>query len=84
MKGIQNKIIVSQKAFIIHIYGLHHNKGKLSNIFWLYNFLNRFQCGLPWLHDKYPDGHRDIGLSDFVHRPKAQYLCELYTIVRTL
>jgi hypothetical protein len=30
MKGIQNKIIISQKAFIIHIYGLHHYKGKLS------------------------------------------------------
>jgi hypothetical protein len=30
MKGIQNKIIVSQKAFIIHIYGLHNYKRKLS------------------------------------------------------
>jgi hypothetical protein len=30
MKCIQNKIIISQKAFIIHIYGLHHYKGKLS------------------------------------------------------
>jgi hypothetical protein len=29
MKGIQNKIIISQKAFIIHIYGLHHCIGKL-------------------------------------------------------
>jgi hypothetical protein len=33
MKGIQNKIIVSQNAFIIHIYGLHHQKGKLANAF---------------------------------------------------
>jgi tRNA(Phe) wybutosine-synthesizing methylase Tyw3 len=33
MKGIQNKISVSQKAFIIHIYGLHHYKGKLSKFF---------------------------------------------------
>jgi hypothetical protein len=29
MKGIQNKIIVSQKAFITHIYKQHHYKGKL-------------------------------------------------------
>jgi hypothetical protein len=28
--------------------------------------------------------HRDIGFSDFVHRPETQYLCVLYTIVRTL
>jgi hypothetical protein len=33
MKGIQNKIIISQKACIIHIYGLHHYKGKLSKFF---------------------------------------------------
>jgi hypothetical protein len=33
MKGIQNKIIISQKAFIIHIYELHHYKGKLSKFF---------------------------------------------------
>jgi hypothetical protein len=32
-KGIQNKIIISQKAFIIHIYELHHYKGKLSKFF---------------------------------------------------
>jgi hypothetical protein len=30
MRGIQNKIIISQKAFIIYIYRLHHYKGKLS------------------------------------------------------
>jgi hypothetical protein len=30
MKGIQNKIIISQKAFITYICGLHHYKGKLS------------------------------------------------------
>jgi hypothetical protein len=33
MKGIQNKIIISQKAFITHIYGLHHYKAKSSKIF---------------------------------------------------
>jgi hypothetical protein len=33
MKGIQNKIIMSQKAFLARIYGLHHYKGKLSNFF---------------------------------------------------
>jgi hypothetical protein len=33
MKGIQNKIIISQKAFIIHIFGLHHYKEKLSELF---------------------------------------------------
>jgi hypothetical protein len=33
MKGIQNKIIISQKAFIIHIPGSHHYKGKLSKFF---------------------------------------------------
>jgi hypothetical protein len=26
---IQNKIVISQRAFITHIYGLHHYKGKL-------------------------------------------------------
>jgi hypothetical protein len=33
MKGIQNKIIIFQKAFIIHIYGLRYYKGKLTNFF---------------------------------------------------
>jgi hypothetical protein len=33
MKGIQNKIIISQKAFNIHIYGLHHCKEKVSAFF---------------------------------------------------
>jgi hypothetical protein len=33
MKGIKNKIIISQKPCIIHIYGLHHYKGKLSKFF---------------------------------------------------
>jgi hypothetical protein len=33
MKVIQNKIIISQKAFIIYIYGLHHYKGKPSKLF---------------------------------------------------
>jgi hypothetical protein len=33
MEGIQNKIMISQKAFIIHIYGLRHHKGKLSKFF---------------------------------------------------
>jgi hypothetical protein len=31
MKDAQNKIITSQKAFVIHIYGLHHYKRELSN-----------------------------------------------------
>jgi hypothetical protein len=30
MKGIQNKIIISHKAFIIHIYEIRHYKGELS------------------------------------------------------
>jgi hypothetical protein len=33
MKGIQNKIIISQKVFIIQIYELHHYKMKLSKFF---------------------------------------------------
>jgi hypothetical protein len=33
MKGIQNKIIISQEAFVIHIYGLLCYKGKLSEFF---------------------------------------------------
>jgi hypothetical protein len=33
MKGIQNKVIISQKAFIIHIYELHNYKRKLSKVF---------------------------------------------------
>jgi hypothetical protein len=36
VKGIQNKIIISKKAFIIHIYGLHHYNGKLSKFFFEY------------------------------------------------
>jgi hypothetical protein len=32
-KGIQNKIVISQKAFIIHNYGLHQYKRKLSKFF---------------------------------------------------
>jgi hypothetical protein len=34
MKGIQNKIIISQKTIVIHIYGLHHCKG----IIWKLSF----------------------------------------------
>jgi hypothetical protein len=30
MKGINNNIILSQKAYTVHIYGLHHYKAKLS------------------------------------------------------
>jgi hypothetical protein len=30
MKDIQNEIIIANNTFIIHIYGLHHYKGKLS------------------------------------------------------
>jgi hypothetical protein len=33
MKGIQNKIIISQKACIVPICGLHHYKGKLLQFF---------------------------------------------------
>jgi hypothetical protein len=33
MKGTQNKVIISQKEFIIHIYGLHHYKGNLTESF---------------------------------------------------
>jgi hypothetical protein len=33
VKGIQNKTIIYQKAFIIHIYWLHHYKEKLSKFF---------------------------------------------------
>jgi hypothetical protein len=33
MKGIQNKIIIYQKAFIIHIYGLPHYKGNYQSFF---------------------------------------------------
>jgi hypothetical protein len=38
MKGIQNKIIIYKKAFIIHILGYTITKGK--SFFWVYNFLN--------------------------------------------
>jgi hypothetical protein len=31
MKGIQNKIIISEKVFIRHVYRLRHYKWKLSN-----------------------------------------------------
>jgi hypothetical protein len=36
MKDIQNEIIISQKEFIIHINGLHHNKRKLQKFFSAY------------------------------------------------
>jgi hypothetical protein len=51
MKDIQNKIIISQETFM----GYTITKGNYhSSSFWVYNFLNIFQCGLPWWHDKYP------------------------------
>jgi hypothetical protein len=58
MKGIQNKIIVSQKAFIIDNYGLHHYKGKPSKF--LFEYIN---LSVNWC-DKYSD---DI-------RPRSRYL----------
>jgi hypothetical protein len=33
MNGTQNKIIISQIEFIIHIYGLHHCNGNPSEFF---------------------------------------------------
>jgi hypothetical protein len=33
MKGTKNKIIISQNAFTIYIYGLHHYKWKLLPFF---------------------------------------------------
>jgi hypothetical protein len=46
MKGIQNKIIISQKAFIIHICVLHHYKGKLQCFFYEYiTFLINLNVG---------------------------------------
>jgi hypothetical protein len=33
MKSIRNKLIISQKEFIIHIYDLHNYKGKLTKFF---------------------------------------------------
>jgi hypothetical protein len=32
--------------------------GNYQSFFWVYNFLNKFQCGLPWWHGKYPDNIR--------------------------
>jgi hypothetical protein len=29
-------------------------KGNYQSFYLVYNFLNKFQCGLPWWHDKYP------------------------------
>jgi hypothetical protein len=56
MKGIQNKIIISQKAFIYTFMGYTTTKGNYQSFFLnIYNFLSKFQCGLPWWHDKYPD-----------------------------
>jgi hypothetical protein len=50
MKCIQNKIITSQKAFIIHIYGLHHYKGKLLKFFSEYiTFSINFNVGFQVL-----------------------------------
>jgi hypothetical protein len=46
MKGIQNKIFVSQKAFNIHIYVFHHYKRKLSTFFSEYvTFSVNFKVG---------------------------------------
>jgi hypothetical protein len=36
MRGIQNKTIISHKAFIIHVYGLYHYKGKVSKFLSVY------------------------------------------------
>jgi hypothetical protein len=44
--GIQNKIIISQKSFIIHTYELHHYKKKLSKFFFeCINFSINFNVG---------------------------------------
>jgi hypothetical protein len=59
MKDIQNKIIISQKAFIIHIHWLHCYKGKLSEFFSEYvTFsVNISVCSLGGM-TKYPDDVR--------------------------
>jgi hypothetical protein len=33
-------------------------KGSYQSFSWVYNVLNKFLCGLPWWHDKYPDDIR--------------------------
>jgi hypothetical protein len=45
MKGMQNEIIIYQKAFVIHFYGLRHNKGKLSILSEYIAFSIRFNVG---------------------------------------
>jgi hypothetical protein len=46
MRGIQNKIIISQKPFFTHIYGLRNYKGKLSKFFSAYiTFSINFSVG---------------------------------------
>jgi hypothetical protein len=55
MKGIQNKIIIYQKAFIMHIYGLHHYKRKLPFFSEFITFSINFKMVSHWWHDNYPD-----------------------------
>jgi hypothetical protein len=57
-KASKIKILYLRKHLLYTFMGLHHYKGKLSSFFWVYNILSKFQCLLPWWHDKYPDDIR--------------------------
>jgi hypothetical protein len=53
------KYLYLRKNLLYTFMGYTITKGNYESfLFWVYNFLNKFQYGLPWCHDKYPDDIR--------------------------
>jgi hypothetical protein len=55
MKGVQNKIYL--RKHLLHTWVTPLQRQTMKVFISVYNFLSKFQCGLPWWHDKYSDIH---------------------------
>jgi hypothetical protein len=55
VKGIQNKI---SESIYTHLWVTPLQRETIKIYVWVYNFLAKFQCELPWWHNKHPDDIR--------------------------
>jgi hypothetical protein len=49
---------ISEKIHYIHLWVTPLQRETIKVYFWVYTFFSKFQCGLPWWYDKYPDNIR--------------------------
>jgi hypothetical protein len=49
------KNCITESIYYTHLWVTPLQREAIRVFVWVYNFLNKFQCGLPWRHDRYPD-----------------------------